>query len=366
MASVLALAAAIGTAALESPVDASTGTLSITTDTTLAEDHYGSIVIDADNVTLDCAGHQVIGLSTGTGVGVVLDGRSGVTVRDCHVMGGISGGFDLSGGSSDNTLSGNTVTGFAHAGFSLTNGANNNRLTGNAASGGVHGFWLEEVRGNVLRDNHASGNGFQLGNGLGTNTTGNMLIGNTSSDAPYSGFNLYGATGNVLLNNRATDNGYDGFEAQQASDNNFSGNVAMRNEHCGFAVNTNLGGADGSEIFDGANARGNKFQKNVSNHNHECGFAANQANDNAFSSNVATGNRLGFTVDGGNGNVFVRDVSNHNGEFGFALWAGSSGNVVDRSVAHANGVFDATDYNAPGSNTWTSNRFGTTDPAGIG
>ena len=43
------------------PATASSGTLVITSDTTLTEDHQGNIVIEADNVTLDCAGHTVQG-----------------------------------------------------------------------------------------------------------------------------------------------------------------------------------------------------------------------------------------------------------------------------------------------------------------
>ena len=40
---------------------ATTGDLQLTADTTLDNDQHGSIVIVADNVTLDCAGHAVVG-----------------------------------------------------------------------------------------------------------------------------------------------------------------------------------------------------------------------------------------------------------------------------------------------------------------
>jgi hypothetical protein len=39
----------------------------IDSNTTLTEDHAGSIVIDADNVTLDCAGWMVIGTNDSDG-----------------------------------------------------------------------------------------------------------------------------------------------------------------------------------------------------------------------------------------------------------------------------------------------------------
>lgn len=55
---------------------------SIATDTTLNEDHHGQVLISADNVTLDCAGHDVVG--TGDLTGVSLHGRTGVRVRNCN------------------------------------------------------------------------------------------------------------------------------------------------------------------------------------------------------------------------------------------------------------------------------------------
>ena len=54
-----------------SPASATTETLTITSTTTLTEDHYGSVVIAADNITLDCAGHSVIGPGATT---ISLDG----------------------------------------------------------------------------------------------------------------------------------------------------------------------------------------------------------------------------------------------------------------------------------------------------
>src|SRR6266545_3673360 len=84
---------------------ATTGTLLITSDTTLTENHDGSIVIGADNVTLDCAGHEVRGPGF---AGVLLVGRSGVMVKNCRATGFLHG-VVLIGGSVGNTLTGNTA-----------------------------------------------------------------------------------------------------------------------------------------------------------------------------------------------------------------------------------------------------------------
>src|SRR4029077_8657205 len=66
-----------------SPAYASSGTMVITTDTTLTEDHQGNILLNANKVTLDCAGHTVSGPGApGFNGGIeVAGGLSGVTVR---------------------------------------------------------------------------------------------------------------------------------------------------------------------------------------------------------------------------------------------------------------------------------------------
>jgi hypothetical protein len=61
------------------------GTLVVSSNTTLTEDHYGNIVIAADHVTLNGAGHRVIGIGTGTGV--LVDGHIGVTLANLDVSG---------------------------------------------------------------------------------------------------------------------------------------------------------------------------------------------------------------------------------------------------------------------------------------
>src|SRR6266566_9843608 len=64
------------------------GTLYISTNTTLTENHEGDVVITTDNVTLDCGGHII---SADLPVGVQLENRTNVTVRNCQVSGFVRG-----------------------------------------------------------------------------------------------------------------------------------------------------------------------------------------------------------------------------------------------------------------------------------
>ena len=61
----------------------------ITADTTLPADLFDSVVIAADDVTLDCAGNSIIGFPAGAGI--TVQSRSGVTIRNCTVTGFLNG-----------------------------------------------------------------------------------------------------------------------------------------------------------------------------------------------------------------------------------------------------------------------------------
>jgi len=135
-----ALASAVVALAVVAPIaSASTGDLYLTTNVTLSEDHHGQIIINADNVTLDCGDHEIIGagfnLATNTGdfAGVSFRSHTGITVKNCHAS-NFKVGFII-WQSSGNTLTNNTSSGNASEGFVLADSSNNNTLSGNTASG---------------------------------------------------------------------------------------------------------------------------------------------------------------------------------------------------------------------------------------
>jgi parallel beta-helix repeat protein len=169
-------------------------TLTITMDTTLTEDYFGNIVIDADGVTLDGNGHMVIGPGTdfliwdpntkvmSGNFGILLKGRTGVTVKNCHVT-GFDDGFWLDG-SDGNTLQENTVTNYT-IGFVLSSSSNNIFLN-NTANGKGAGDDLP--------------NGFQLGRAFGNTLQGNTVNGNGI------GFALEESDDNIFFHNNLIDN----------------------------------------------------------------------------------------------------------------------------------------------------------------
>ena len=167
LAGCVAVALAIGPAA-----GATSGTLVITSDTALTEDHFGDIVIEADDITLDCAGHTVSGPGT---FGILLDGRRGVTVRNCRVTGFENGIIvvNWSGPSSHNTLTANTAFGNVYDGLALLGSSSNT------------------VTLNIAREN--TYNGIIVADASNMNT----LVGNTSTGNGGSGFELQDSNDNV-------------------------------------------------------------------------------------------------------------------------------------------------------------------------
>jgi parallel beta-helix repeat protein len=101
---VIAFAAVLAGSVFTLPAAASSGTLISTADTTLTADHVGNIVIGADNVTLNCAGHSVIGPGSGFGIFAT---SSGVTVTNCVVRGFELGIFLV--GSSNSSVTNDTA-----------------------------------------------------------------------------------------------------------------------------------------------------------------------------------------------------------------------------------------------------------------
>jgi len=158
------------------------GTLTIMENTRLREDHEGKVIIGADDVTLDCRGFTV----SGTGFsGILLSGRTGITVKNC------------------------IVTGF------------------------FVGFLLEPASSNILTRNTANGN--RDGFGIFGNSDGNHFIRNTANDSNRDGFTVTGFR-NTLIRNTANDNNGFGFRIFASIRSTLTENIANDNGDNGFNV----------------------------------------------------------------------------------------------------------------------------------
>lgn len=195
-------------AALVLPAAASANDVwTISEDTRLSGDYTGSIFIDTGGVTLDCAGHAVIG--DGSGAGIAVDGVSDVTITGCAVR-GFEEGIRIEAGARNRVLS--------------------SRVSGNAAFGII----VFEAAGTLLRGNVARDNvliGMALSGAPATVIDGNLVAGNGE------GISVDNSDGALVSRNTLLDNVDAGLHAIESDNGTYVRNVAIGNGS-GFTLNT--------------------------------------------------------------------------------------------------------------------------------
>jgi len=327
--------------------DKAGSTLLITSDTTLRDDHQGSVEVEADDVTLDCAGHTIWGPGTRAEdeygfIGLLLDGRTGVTVRDCRVSGfdyGILLTARLGSGSNRNRIIDNVAFGNRLDGVRVTE-SEHNVLTGNiASSNGQHGFAIVG-NSNIVTRNQAFGNeydGFAVGGGR----RDIVFSANISKGNQGHGFGIVG-TEHTFVRNKASENGLVGFAVGVGSEAiTFEGNRATGNKIHGFQV---------------LDSRGNAFIRNTASANRAAGFSLELgARENLFYQNSAYDNvEDGFRmIQDSIRNTFKRNVALDNRGSGFRAEAGP--NLFSNNRACKNGEGDALDVSS--DSRWMNNAF---------
>ena len=313
----------------------------ITQDTVLENDLSGcannGIIIGADNITLDLNGHTVAGTpASGDQGGVVLVGRTGVTVRNGTVR-SFDVGVVIEGGSA------NTVEGVnAVENISFENAGTINR--------GGDGIAILSSRDNRILRNNTVNNGPYSGIGIytqvdnahrrattgvssGNVVDGNVVTGNIQARTPNNvvnndniGIRLEpGNTGNLIVNNRVTNNGLDGIT------------LFVRNT---FTV-----------------VRSNVVTRN--------GF---------YRQTARRGNGIGLQIGGANDNLVENNLVTLNADNGIVIRNGSVRNTVRNNTAVRNVVlppasqnfgptFDLLDNNPNcDANVWLDNRYETVFP----
>lgn len=221
----LALTLAPGAAFAQACGDTLVADTTLTASLTCSGD---ALAIGADDITLDCSGWTLAG--DGTGVGVRVDGHTGVTVTNCMVQRFATGILLTS--APGNHLTRNGVSGSTSLGsgaIQLSSGSDGNVVEGNRAwDNAGRGIAVVDSDGNLVRDNGLVRNAFRgidlidaasnavIENLVHDNTSGgvvisgsadaNLLHGNTVTESGSEGFAVFAGT-NFLTFNVADDNG---------------------------------------------------------------------------------------------------------------------------------------------------------------
>jgi parallel beta-helix repeat protein len=124
-----------------------------------------SIVVERDNIVVDGASYVLQG--TGDGIGIYMDGRSGVTVKNAAISN--FGAGVLLEGSNYNSISGNNITANIQYGIHLVLDSCNNTVYGNNIANNGFGIWLDSSSNNKIYHNNFINNGAQVYSETSTN-----------------------------------------------------------------------------------------------------------------------------------------------------------------------------------------------------
>jgi parallel beta-helix repeat protein len=237
---------------------------------TLTNNIYdNSIIVERDNIIVDGAGYILQGMEEGTGIS--LWARTNVTIKNMHIK-ALDNGILLSG-SSNNNVSGNTITSNGD-GIRLHDSSNNNSICRNNLENNLAGIWLfgsyyNGLHGNNIRaseeygialfyslDNIVSGNkvtansyGIFLYASSNNSIYHNSFVSNTNqvyvytSDSVNAWDNGYPSSGNYWSDYDGADSDYDGIgdtpyfiEANNQDNYPLMGMFSSFNTSYGYAV----------------------------------------------------------------------------------------------------------------------------------
>lgn len=308
----------------------------------LAECPEDGLVIGANGIIVDLAGHAIDGV--GLGIGIRNDGFDSVTVRNGTVQ-EFDYGVRLSSGTTLNVVAEinllrNQVTGMEL----LDEGTYGNQIRNNLVSGNADGIALLDgtqatlVLENILSNNSAVGLLLRA-------SSGNLLGSNEIGVGSNAGVLLEAASRNVLLGNALESAGDGGFLiTADSSSNRLRGNSVSGTSDAGFIVelshrnqligNTVTGTGDsGIAIKD---ADGNQLIGNIAYDNSDSGISLDAANDNVLRGNDVRFNPGGLELQGSSRNLIEANNTSLTTGNGIELGPESLENHVLLNIASAN------------------------------
>jgi parallel beta-helix repeat protein len=279
-----------------------------------------ALIVGADNITLDLNGHTITGpflppcTSCPPVDGILVTGRTGVTIKDGTVRGFVFG-IRLTN-ADNNVVKKVNVTDSNLNGISLFNDSDGNEVkecvsSNNAAFGVIvnNGSDGNTIKGCTVDGNKGAAGIFIGGGGTAPDnapSTQNTLQGNVVSNNTTNGIFVRDSHSNLLRGNTVTGSGEDGLFLRGADQNEVKGNTLQGNA------------ANGVLLARGAYK--NHIQKNTIANNGERGIRVSatvpppQSEQNVFQRNTVTGNVAPDIQDGtsGSGTAGTRNTYNGN------------------------------------------------------
>lgn len=159
---------------------------------------YSALVVERNGIIINGAGYAIEG--NGTGNGITLSGRSGITIKNTVVR-NFEQGIYLNS-SFGNTLSGNSLTNNGD-GIGINYFSDSNFLSGNDVRNNGHGIWLSLSSNNILFRNKVANNTYGIELWFSANNT---LSYNNITANTYVGIHIWDSSNNNIFRNNFVNN----------------------------------------------------------------------------------------------------------------------------------------------------------------
>lgn len=215
--------------------------MTITRTTTLTANHTGQIRFAANNITLDCAGYQInysafhsgnCGASGAQTCGIRARNRTGITIRNCHVVGAYDYGIWIQGTTTTSTVQDSSVSD-AVVGFRVDLASQVRFLNSAAVSNGA-GFEIRESDNVTFTDTDAvdsTGDGFDINDSTNTRIQYALVFANG-----VNGIEFDDSPNSSVLNSDVRNNGQHGVSLDDSSGIYVSANVIQGNTEDGLRL----------------------------------------------------------------------------------------------------------------------------------
>jgi parallel beta-helix repeat protein len=343
----------------------------LTSSTRLPNDLVGcsgdGLVIGADNITVDLAGHSISGVNAAGSEGIADDGHRGVRIQNGTIANFFLNGVGLRGAPRSvvrnvtiRKIGAGGIENDASAGVLVKNSPDT-VVTASTVKNDVVAFKSDgvdvlssagtTVSGNRLTDN--AWNGMVVVDSPATRVIGNALDRNQNQGVEVNA----GSDGTLLAGNHARNNASNGLVVGAISGARIEGNTVTGNGESGLfmfdllnsrvSANRASGNGVGIDLEGGQNgSSGNRITNNDTSRNTAGLVVGGGANDNLVVGNVSTANQGGPDDGGGivlfavTGNTVRGNVASLNRDVGIGVFedepGDSTGNVLTRNVALSN------------------------------
>jgi len=204
------------------------------------------IVVKRSNIILNGAGYTLKGPGWVTTIGILLRNINNITIENINIQ---SFGYGIVlDCSSNNVISGNSITNNKYAGIQLDY-SSNNVISGNSITNNeLDGICLSCSSNNVISGNSVANNeyGIYLDGIYLYASSNNVISGNSITNNKYAGIYLNYSPNNVISGNSITNNKYgvilDGSSGNTIYHNNLINNTKQVQPHFLYPVNSWDGG----------------------------------------------------------------------------------------------------------------------------